>query len=251
MALLKCEGPGSLLRAGALKTKGFKKRQALKNPRIRLLAGTNQAIRRVEDADEPSEVQAPPIAVPAEVRHTATAIRVLPDRTRKDEIVPSPFLGDLVLVVEKPLGRMLAQIRAELSCTLLELATRDALLVVVEETHEFEIARLRDVRGMRGAFLFEFPAGLLAHIALEDRGWELTLEDTLKGSSNPLGIKRTPAFLIQLSQDILHPAVDLSILVAGDSILCRHDNLLSFISRQPGTPEASRRGYPFRTASSI
>lgn len=118
-------------------------------------------------AVEPVEVQAPPAGGKDEVGDAAVATRVLPDRSREDEVVLPPFLRDLVLMLQDPLGVFVAEIGIELLAgSPNHLLAVDGALALLQERDRLKVLHCGDAA--RGV-LEERPA-FLAHVAGEDGG---------------------------------------------------------------------------------
>ncbi len=86
----------------------------IQDPKVQLLAETDDATVPVPVAAKPIPVQAPPVAAPVEVRNAAAAAPTPPDRSGEDEVEASPTLGNLTGTSEHPLGVALTSQVAEL-----------------------------------------------------------------------------------------------------------------------------------------
>ncbi len=99
-----------------------------------LVARADQAIAAVEAAVEPTEVEHPPPAAPAEDRDVPVAIAIPPDSPGKHQVVVPDFLRNLVLVGQKVLGLALAVIGVQLLAgTTNQLLASDPALLILEE----------------------------------------------------------------------------------------------------------------------
>src|SRR3989344_5167480 len=84
-------------------------------------------------------------------------------------------------MVQEPFGRVLTEVRSQFGRAAFHLHAYDAMLAVVEKRDELKISGLGNAGGMRRTFLLQIPPCFLAHVALEDRGWNLALENELEG----------------------------------------------------------------------
>src|SRR5262249_17926984 len=93
-------------------------------------------------ADEPVEVQKPqpPIVVPAEVRDAPVAVRVPPDRTSKDKIIPLRLFWNQVPVFQQGLCVALAPLTAEICGSGEECVAGERALSLPQKGNQFRQA---------------------------------------------------------------------------------------------------------------
>ncbi len=130
-----------------------------------LPARTNETAEGVEAEVEPAEEQEPPVADPDQVRHVPVAVTALPDCRREDQVEFPEFGRNLVLVLQQPLGILLAVVGIQLDAsTAHHLLAPDGALALFQERN------LADGGEEAARSVLQQRPAILAHIALEVAG---------------------------------------------------------------------------------
>ncbi len=190
-------------------------------------ATTDEANVRVPVAPEPVEAQVPAVAVPVEARDEPIAVRVLPDRSREDEVLASAFLRDQFLVSFEVLCVALAEMRVELFGSLLHHFAVDRGFPLLEELYDLRSEGL----AVELYVLQPGPAvfGLVVLQGDGDEGFRL-LGEGVAVLDQGLDVARGECPTLHLPLDFLHlpvqPVIHLDELFQGRLLIRPHDDFL-------------------------
>lgn len=101
---------------------------------LKLLAEARQPIVGAEAAAEPVEAQEPPATEPAQARHIQDTIRIAPNRASENQIVASPFFGNVLLLGQQSFSMELTSQIAEFFGALVHGFTRNNLFFSLQKT---------------------------------------------------------------------------------------------------------------------
>ena len=198
-----------------------------------LPARTHETPAGAEVAVEPAKVQDPPVAVPVQTRHAPVAVTVLPNGSREDQVELLEFGRDLVLMLQQPLGILLAVVGIQLDTRpTYHLFATDGALALFQERN------LADGGGEAVRSVLQQRPALLAHIALEvtGNGAEAALDGILEVRLELKRIERIPVRLAQLALELQELSVQVVVQIACDHIVGHDDSPFLRVNEASGPP---------------